>query len=97
MIKCIVRMEMPKNCAECPISYHADGDLCWCKLAFEKNEFVVGGQMWKSVNPAMRPDWCPIEREFVTCEDCVHEDAAERGVCLYDWDICIGGVRKENK
>lgn len=97
MIKCIVQMEMPSNCAECPISHQAYGDLCWCKLAFEKNEAVVGGLMWKLVNPTMRPDWCPIEREFVTCEDCVHEDAAARGVCLYDWDICIGGVRKENK
>ena len=95
MIKCIVKMEMPKNCGGCPISYRAYGDSCWCKLAFQKNEAVIGGLMWKPVSPGNRPEWCPIEREFVTCEDCVHSDAAERGVCLYDIDICIAGERKK--
>ena len=99
MIKCIVRMEMPRNCGECPISYqtYGYGKLCWCKSAFEKNEAVIGGLMWKVANPDQRPDWCPIEREFVTCEDCEHSEAAEKGCCMYDIDMCIGGRKKDDR
>lgn len=61
MSECVVRMEMPKNCHECPVSYQSFGDTpCWCKLAFEKNEAVSDGLMWREVDPQTRPDWCPI-------------------------------------
>lgn len=84
MIKCIVRMEMPENCTCCPMCFTADVEgYHWCATLEHEVEECLN-----------RPKECPIEREFVTCEDCVHEDAARRGVCLYDWDICIGGVRK---
>lgn len=57
----VVRMEMPRNCHECPVSYMSFGDTpCWCKLAFEKNEAVSDGLMWREVDPQTRPDWCPI-------------------------------------
>ena len=57
----VVRMEMPKNCHECPVSHQSFGDTpCWCKLAFEKNEAVSDGLMWREVDPQTRPDWCPI-------------------------------------
>lgn len=61
MSECVVRMEMPRNCHECPVSYQSFGDTpCWCKLAFEKNEAVSDGLMWREVDPQTRPDWCPI-------------------------------------
>ena len=61
MSECVVRMEMPRNCHECPVSHQSFGDTpCWCKLAFEKNEAVSDGLMWREVDPQTRPDWCPI-------------------------------------
>ena len=86
MIKCIVKMEMPESCRTCPVEVYG-----FCGFT---NKNILGPNRDFPLN---RPKGCPIEREFVTCEDCVHEDAARRGVCMYDWDICIGGVRKENK
>lgn len=57
----VVRMKMPRNCHECPVSHQSFGDTpCWCKLAFEKNEAVSDGLMWREVDPQTRPDWCPI-------------------------------------
>lgn len=90
MIKCIVRMEMPKNCVSCQMSQYIDHDhvICPIELKSVYCDDVDGKDE--------RPDYCPIESEFVTCDDCVHAEAAKRGMCLYDSNICVGGERKEN-
>lgn len=94
MIKCIVRMEMPESCEECPLVQTDENS--WGDVMSRTCNLIYKGYL-SDVPKGKRREDCPIEREFVTCEDCVHEDAARRGVCMYDWDICIGGVRKENK
>ena len=56
-----IDMEMPRNCHECPMSLQMYGDTpCWCKVAFEEDEAVVHGLMWKETDPSTRPEWCPL-------------------------------------
>lgn len=46
MSECVVRMEMPEGCADCPFM---DIELCCC----------AKGRKYAGSSP-VRPDWCPI-------------------------------------
>lgn len=91
MEKCIVKMRFPKNCVSCQVITYFDNENCVCPIA----------RVWmlydEIKNETSRPDWCPIEQEIVPCGECVHAEAAKRGMCLYDSNICVGGERKEKK
>lgn len=85
----IVDMKMPKCCDDCDANY----DSCACGIsgkAWYRNPRYPGFDPGKE----RMPD-CPIKGEIVPCSMCVHKDAADRGMCMYDANICIGGRRKD--
>ena len=49
--------EMPTKCKDCPHSYEG----IFCLNAYEPNEAVEGGMMWKETNPQDKPKWCPLK------------------------------------
>ena len=83
----IIDMPMPKCCAECPLSCQMYSDTpCWCKAAFEENEAVEGGLMWKETDPTTRPSWCPIKGVLPD----EHGDLIDRDAISMPYDICDG-------
>ena len=51
MSECVVRMEMPINCLECPMYDYNRHKLC-CNAHFDLRPIPNGG--------VPKPDWCPI-------------------------------------
>ena len=51
MSECVVKMEMPLNCLECPMYDYNRHKLC-CNAHFDLRPIPNGG--------VPKPDWCPI-------------------------------------
>jgi len=103
-------MEMPENCADCPIEAD-DFDECPfmhvhpIREAVEKRlgHRVIG---WRC-NYDKRPDWCPLRPapEVVRCRECAHRDPEDKKCdCGHDilWQLprgddwfCADGKRKK--
>ena len=61
MSECVVRMEMPKSCRECPFMTgcsYCEGYSDSCVLAPDGVE--CGWDFFHEEGPTKRPDWCPI-------------------------------------
>ena len=52
MSECVVRMEMPKDCWDCPC---VNGEYGYCQADEEKRQIE---------DPDSRPSWCPILRQL---------------------------------
>lgn len=69
MSECVVRMEMPLNCLECPMYDYNRHKLC-CNAHFDLRPIPNGG--------VPKPDWCPIicqlpegHGRLVDADDCI--------------------------
>lgn len=56
-------MEKPKCCFLCPLCYDeiTTAKTGYCRLLFEENEAVEGGQMWRIISDVTElADFCPL-------------------------------------
>ena len=56
-------MEKPKCCFLCPLCYNtiSIAKTGYCRLLFEENEAVEGGQMWRTISDVTElADFCPL-------------------------------------
>lgn len=96
-MKAILTMEMPRNCAKCPLADDrpipfSQEVLFECRI---KKRLAEGVKAYGKRAIGKRPEWCPL-REMPEREDDWDIDDFEIGYCC-GWNKCIDEIegRKE--